>query len=218
MIDAHPDTLALFEMHKTDGYQVPWGDSRRTSHYGVGWTPCSIHDGLYDAFPYTQYDTKFQTRQAVPTDVTIDMTVFGGGDTWDVSATICIEPTGTGKTMDVWMVQAIDHYGPANFDRNKVQEGSSGDEITLAAGECITVTNSFTLTGPSLADPDNVKFFSWAQDTEKVWGELMNWGGDSFEGYISEIYQGAKALAPFEGVFVDGFEAGDTAAWSSVIP
>lgn len=220
MIDTYPVTLGVIEIHvgSTDPYVVPWGTARDNTFYQSSWTPCSMQDGLYDGFPPSEYEAKFLTRQAVPTDVTIDMAVFGGGDMWNVSATICVEAGGIGKTMDVWMAQTIDHYGQTYFDRNKVQDGSDGDEITLAAGECATVTNSFTLTGPSLADPENVKFFAWAQDTELVWATVMTYQGTPYNAYTAEIYQGAKALAPFEGVFVDGFETGDESNWSVVTP
>lgn len=36
--------------------------------------------------------------------------------------------------------------------------------------------------------------------------------------YEAEIHQGAKALNPFEGVFLDGFESMDTLAWSTATP
>jgi len=217
MIDTYPDTIAIIEIHDGDAYEVPWGTAR-DAFYQASWTPCSMQDGLYDGFPPSTYESKFQTRQAVPTDVTIDMAVFGGGVAWNVSATVCIEPTGDGKIMDVWIAQAVDHYGPVNFDRNKVQDGSDGVEISLAAGECAVITEPFVLNSVSATSPENVKFFAWAQDTELVWAQVMVYGGTPYYAYTAEIYQGGKALAPFEGVFVDGFEFGDTLGWSVVTP
>lgn len=220
MIDTYPDTLAVVEIHvgSTDPYVVPWGAARDDNFYQSSWTPCSMQDGLYDAFPPSNYDSKFQARQSMPTDVTIDMAVFGGGDTWNVSARVCIEPTGSGKTMDIWMAQVIDHYGPTYFNRNKVQDGSDGVEITLAAGECAVITEPFVLNTVSAAAPENVKFIAWAQDTHLVWSQVMVYLGTPYYANTAEIYQGAKALAPFEGVFMDGFEYGDTLGWSSTIP
>ena len=186
----------------------------RATPYAFGYIPHSVHDGLYKADPYTTYESKFLARQAVPTDVTVDVTVVGAGDTWNVSALVCIEPGGTGKTMIVWMAQMVDHYGPVNFERNMVRDGSNGVEITLAADECITVSEDFILDAPSMASPENVKFFAWAQDPVYEWDPSSPPVGAAF----AEVYQTGKALAPFEGVFIDGFESGDLSGWSSTTP
>ena len=218
MIDTYPDTLAFIAIHDGDSYEVPWG-TMRDGVYLAAWTPFSCHDGLEDAWPITTYESKFLARQAIPTDVTIDMVAFGGGSAWQGHATVCIEPTGTGKTMDVWMAQVLDHYGPANFDRNMVRDGSNGQQITLLPGECVTVVESFTLDSASLASPDNVKFFAWAQDTDYVYDpEVQYINGTWYGAWFAEVYQGGKALAPFRGVFVNGFETGDTSVWSATSP
>jgi len=218
MIDAYPDTLAFIDIHDGDGYEVPWG-TWRDGFYQAGWTPFSCHDGLIDAWPINTYEAKFLARQAIPTDVTIDVVVFGGGTTRDVKATVCIEPSGAGKTMDVFMAQAVDHYGPVNFDRNMVRDGSNGVEITLAAGECAVVWETIPLDAVSQASPENLKFFVWAQDTVLVYDPQVQYiNGTWYGAWFGEVYQGGKALAPFEGVFVDGFESGDTLVWSSTSP
>jgi hypothetical protein len=218
MIDDYPETFALIVIHDNDIYEVPWGTAR-DAFYQAQWTPFACWDGLEDAWPIEEYEDNFLARQAVPTDVTIDMEVFGGGASWKVSATICIEPGGTGKTMDIFMAQVLDHYGEVNFDRNMVQDGSSGIEITLAPDECTTVTEIFTLNSESQVSPENVKFFAWAQDTVLVYNPQVQYIPPNWYGaWFGEIYQGAKALAPFEGVFVDDFENGDTLGWSAVTP
>ncbi|MCU0305237.1 MAG: hypothetical protein MUC56_14390 [Thermoanaerobaculales bacterium] len=218
MIDAYPNTLAFIAIHDGDSYEVPWG-TMRDGVYQAAWTPFDCQDGLYDAWPITSYESKFLARQAIPTDVTIDLEVFGAGTDWNVSAVVCIEPGGTGKTMKVWMAQVLDHYGPANFDRNMVRSGTNGVEITLAPSECTTVTESLTLDSVSQASPDTVKFFAWAQDTVFVYNPQVQYiNGTWYGAWFGEIYQGAKALAPFEGAFRDGFEDGTTSAWGSVSP
>ena len=216
MIDTYPDTLAFISIHDGDGYEVPWG-TMRDGVYQAAWTPFSCQDGLEEGWPIGTYESKFLARQAIPTDVTIDMRVSGSGIFWDVQATVCIEAGGIGKTMNVWMAQVVDHYGPANFDRNMVQDGSTGVEITLAPDECLVVTESFVLNSVSQASPDTVKFFAAAQDTEFIYDPQVvqippNWYG----AWFGEIYQGAKALPPFD--FVDGFESGDTLGWTSTEP
>ena len=217
MIDAYPDTFAGISIHlsSSDPYTTAWGNMR-ANLYGVYWIPWSVQDGLYDANPHQTYESSFLGRQAVPTDVTIDMEVLGSGALWDVRATVCIEPGGTGKTMDIFMAQMLDHYGPVNFTRNMVQDGSTGDEITVAPDECMLVTESFVLNSVSQASPENVKFFAWAQDPNFVWAPNPTPPPDGY--YWAEVYQADKALAPFAGVFVDGFETGDESNWSVVTP
>ena len=218
MIDDYPDTLALISIHDGDAYEVPWGTAR-DAFYQAAWTPFANWDGLEDAWPINTYESKFIARQAVPTDVTIDMEVFGPAAMWEVRATVCIEPGGTGKTMKVFMAQVLDHYGPTNFDRNMVQDGSAGVEITVAPGECMLVTENFVLNSVSQASPDNVKCFAWAQDPVLVYNPQVQYIPPNWYGaWFGEVYQGGKALAPFQGVFVDGFESGDTLGWSVVTP
>jgi hypothetical protein len=218
MIDTYPDTLAFIAINKNDSFQVPWG-TMRDNVYDAAWTPFSCHDGLEDAWPISTYETKFLARQAIPTDVTVDVMVFGGGASRTVMATVCIEAGGAGKSMDVWMAQVLDHYGIVNFDRNMVRDGSDGVEITLAPGECSTVTESFVLDAQSQASPDNVKYFAWAQDTNWVYDpEVQYISGQWYGAWFAEVFQGGKALAPFDGILYDDFEDGTTSAWSAVIP
>jgi len=218
MIDNYPDTLALVTIMRSNPWRVPWGDTR-DAMYQAAWVPHSCHDGIYEAWPYTEYEDKFLARRLVSTDVTIDMTVFGASETTLVNAVVCIESGGTGKTMDIWIAQALDHHGPVNHDRNEVQDGNDGVEISLAPGECATVTEIFTLNQASLDSPENVKFFAWAQDTTWVFNSQYFLNGTTWlSAYESEIFQGAKALQPFEGVFVDGFESTGTTAWSTTNP
>ena len=218
MIDSYPDTLALLAIHDGDSYEVPWG-TMRDGVYQAAWTPFSCHDGLEDAWPITTYESKFVARQAIPTDVTIDLTVFGAAATRRVDAVICIEPTGVGKTMEIWMAQVVDHYGPVNFDRNMVRDGSDGVEITLAPGECSLVTESFVLDSVSQANPEHIKFMAWAQDPMYIYDPQVQYiSGTWYGAWFAEVYQGAQATPPFSGVFVDDFETGDTSTWSATSP
>lgn len=188
----------------------------RADLYEIYWIPHSVHDGLYDADPYATYESKFLARQAIPTDVTIDMAVFGGGDTWNVEIQVCIETGGVGKSMKIWVAQVLDDYLIPGEDptRNALRTGNAGAEITLAADECADLTEIFVLDAPSLSSPDDVKFIAWAQDPIFVWAPYPT---PPPQGYSwAEVYQTDKSVAPFPGVFVHGFESGDTLGWSSV--
>jgi hypothetical protein len=218
MIDRYPDTLAFIAIHDGDSYEVPWGTAR-DSFYQAAWTPFSCHDGLEDAWPISTYESKFVARQAIPTDVTIGLDVFQSGSAVDVLASVCVEPGGVGKTMDVFMAQVVDHYGPANFDRNMVRSGTSGVEVTVAAGACVGVTDSITLDSVSQAQPDDIKIIVWAQDTDLVYDPQVQYiSGTWYGAYFGEVYQGAKATTPFSGIFRDGFESDNTNAWSYTTP
>jgi hypothetical protein len=190
----------------------------RANLYEVYWIPHAVQDGLYDADPYQTYESKFLTRQAEPTDVTIDTTVFGAGANWDVDLQVCIEAGGVGKTLKIWVVQVLDHYQiPGEpLVRNTVRTGNAGVEITLAADECTWLSESFVLDAPSLAAPENVKFFVWAQEPVFVWAPYPT---PPPAGYSwAEVHQADKAVAPFPGVFYDTFETGDTSIWSASSP
>jgi len=220
MIDDYPDTLAALIIHDGDDHEVPWGTAR-DAFYGAAWTPFSCHDGLQDAWPIATYESKFLARQATPTDVTIDLDVLGSGATRTVNATICIEPGGTGKTMDVFMAQALDHaslYPDPGTDRNQVRTGSAGAEITLAAGACTVVSEELTLDADSQAAIENVKFFAWAQDIDLTYNpKVVQIGTTWYGAWFGEVYQAAKSVYPF-AFFDDGFESGDTSGWSDVTP
>jgi len=214
MISDYPNTLGTVVYH-LDSHSTPFGNMRWNLYDGY-YIPHSVHDGLYDAWPYTTYESQFLSRQAITTDVTIDMAIFGSGDTWNVSATVCVEPGGVGKDMKIWMAQVLDYWGAVYLDRNGTKAGNSGVDITLAPDECATVTEVFVLDTDSLAAPNNVKFFAWAQDPVFVWVPYPTPPPAGFS--WAEVYQADKALAPFEGVFVDGFEYGDVLGWSAVTP
>lgn len=213
MIDDYPNTLGTIVYHLNAPYASAFGDTRWNT-YGGYWIPHSVHDGSYDAWPYTTYESKFLARQQVTTDVTIDMTVFPAGNVWSVVADVCVEPGGAGKDMVVWMAQVLDNYGSSYLPRNGARTGSNGVTVTVAAGACATVRESFALDAPSLGAPDDIKFFVWAQDPD--WVPDTSMPPATF--YWAEIYQANKAIPPFnEGMFYDGFESGDTSIWAGVV-
>lgn len=164
LINSYPDTFAVIYVHLSDDYEVPWGDARG-DFYGVTGIPSFWYDGLFDAWPISTYESKFLQRKDVPTDITILLFADGASPTFDITAHVCMEPTGTARTMRIYMVQVLDHY-PASptYYRNCVMQGAPTQDITLNPGECLDVTQTFTLSGPSLSDLNNVKFFAWAQE------------------------------------------------------
>jgi hypothetical protein len=139
-------------------------------------------------------------RLLIPTDVTIDVQVAGAGDTWHATATVCIDPGGTGRDLRVHLVRYLDwHPTVYAYLRNCVMEGHQIPDITLAAGECTDIHQTFTLDANSLANPDNVSIAAFPQEPLAAWP--------------AEIQQAGQQRAPFPGVFMHGFEDGTTGGW-----
>jgi hypothetical protein len=214
-MDTHPDSFVTLYIHRNDGYETPWGDARMPLYQVTGY-PTPIYDGIrnpyYEGYmlgypyPYTQYmPIALDEQLAIPTDVTIDVQLFGSGDSLHAQAVVCIEPGGTGKTMRLHMVRVLDHY-PAGqvYHRNCVMEGYQIGDVQLAAGACTLVEGWFVLDAASLASPSDVGVVVFAQDTLSVWP--------------SDVYQVGQSFGPPTGVFTDGLEDGTTAAWELTVP
>jgi len=209
LLNQNPDRfIPLFIF--TSGYTTPWG-IQRDAFYNVTGIPSVWYDGLFDAYyegwaqgypyPYTGYmPVALDERLLIPTDVTIDVQVAGAGDTWRATATVCIEPGGTGRDLRVHMVRYLDWYPTVyNYYRNCVMEGHQMPDITLAAGECAQVEQAFVLDANSLVNPDNVGIAVFAQDP--------------LAGAPAEVQQAGQQRAPFPGVFMHGFEDGTANGW-----
>jgi hypothetical protein len=211
MIDSYPDSYAAFTMHVFNDYQVPWGFERWGTFYQSPAFPANLFDGVISSDPtgnaQNLYPFHFNTRLGEPTDVTIELAaVEMSSDTWEFSAEVCIEPGGAGKEMRVYMVQALDHY-PSNpsYSRNCLMQGAPTEDVDLAAGECATVVQTFTFGPLSMMQVEDIKVFAWAQQPLFI--------------FPAEVHQAAKIQWPFEGaMFADGFESGDTSAWTSSVP
>ena len=190
LISSNPDTFAVVSIHvgAQDPYAIPWGEARGEDFYNI-WSdgvPWFAYDGLWDAWPIETYGSKLAARQAVPTDVTIDMCgTEVSGSTYDVTADVCLEAGGTGKTMRIYMVQVLDHY-PASptYYRNCLMQGAPTEDITLAPGQCQEVTQTFTFDGTSWADQENIKIIAWAQTPAAA--------------YPAEVHQAKTLHWPFD--------------------
>jgi hypothetical protein len=191
MVDGFPDTFAGMWIHLSDApYSTAWGNAR-ANWYGASAIPNFQQDGMYDAWPIGSYVTKFQTEQAVPTDVTVD--VYGMqvvDSTFELTADVCIEPDGVGKEMRIFIVQVLDHrLASPTYYRNCVMQAADthGTEtvITLAPGECQAVTKTMTFDATSWANQENIKIIAWAQ--------ANNYPSPP----PAQVYQAGKMLWPF---------------------
>jgi len=209
LITNYPNFVVV-EYHVNDAYALPWGDARGASFYNI-WSdgvPWFAYDGLFDAWPYQEYEIKLQQRLAVPTDVTLELSgVELAADTWEFTAEVCIEAGGAGKDMRVYMVQALDKYPPEySHSRNSFRQAASTEDVTVAAGACVEVVRTFTFDALSMANPEDIVVMAWAQQP--------------LPGIPAEVHQAAQIKWPFAepALFADGFESGDLSTWSAAVP
>ncbi len=142
----------------------PWAGSR-ASWYGVSPIPDTRFDGWIaevGAGAGTDYHSEYNSALSVPTDVTIELVSQEVGvQQYEVTASICIEPTGAGKTMRIQMVQVLDHW-PAGDYRNGLKQGATSQDITLAPGQCQDVVRTFTFDATSWANQNDIRIIAWA--------------------------------------------------------
>jgi len=201
--------FVVVEYHVQDAYAEPWGEARGEFYdiWALG-IPWFAYDGLWDAWPIDTYESKLQQRLAVPTDVTLELSgVELAADTWEFTAEVCVEAGGAGKDMRIYMVQALDKYPvPPAYSRNTFQQAAATEDVTVAAGACAEVVRTFTFDALSMATPEEIRVMAWAQAP--------------LPGIPADVHQAAQLKWPFAeaAMFADGFESGDTAAWSATVP
>ena len=161
------------QIHAQGTEATPWGEDR-WAFYGVEFTPTAVFDGIDSVVgavsnsdqQYTIYRLNhFLPQRAVPTDVTIELSVTDlGGQTYRVSAEVGIEPGGTAKTMRLYMVQVLDHWPDTQpYHRNGFKQAAPTSDITLAPGESQVIEEDFVFDAESWASQEDIKFVVWAQ-------------------------------------------------------
>lgn len=201
--------MAVVGLHAGD----PW-ETIRTNFYPFYGYPTFMIDGLNDSWhgspQWDYWDDDVNLRLAEPTDVTIDLTAVPGSapEQWDLTATVCIEAGGTGKTMRLYLVEILDGYPPAdpNFTRNGHRQTAPTEDATLAVGACTDVTWPMTLDATSMANLEAVSFICWAQD--------------NLDSGLAEVFQATQLSWPLNSdtIFLDGFESSDTSGWDTTSP
>jgi len=211
--DLYPDTLELIGIHRTDAYVTTWGNSRMNVFYtyeGVPnfWTDATLNVLGYYGNPNTQiaqWSAKINSRLAVPTDITIDVsTVELNLPNGTFEANVCMEAGGTARTVRVFMVRVLDHYPfLSGYDyRNTVREGFQVGDYPLNPDECVPVQQAFAFDTVDLENAPNIKIIAFAQEPN--------------DHSPAEVYQ-VGSTWPFR-VFADRFESGDLSAWSATVP
>ncbi|UCD74429.1 MAG: hypothetical protein JSV91_11635 [Phycisphaerales bacterium] len=166
LIDSYPDTFAVIQHHIQDGYQTNWGNDRADYYTDYLLLPWFQYDGLFDAWPYYTYESKLITRQAVPTDLHVDIMVQEiRANTYEVIGQFCVEADGTGKMARLYAAQVLDNW-PASpsYSRNTFKQAGETVDVELLPGLCAYWSWQFTLDADSQAQVEDVKFAVWAQE------------------------------------------------------
>ncbi len=205
-MDNFPDSFLSIQPHVgNDGYDIAWCGQRAT-FYGVGGIPATWFGGVLecegaytnDNQQYNWYNSQRQQRANTPTDVTIELSgVETAAQTYDITATVAIEAGGTGKDVKLHFVEVLDYY-PASADdryRNCVVEHQGGATHTLAAGESVTVTKSFAITGMSWTNRDDARIVVFVREPGSPGPK--------------QVYNSAVTTWPFSPPDVDGDVDGD---------
>ncbi|MBP27147.1 MAG: hypothetical protein CMJ63_02860 [Planctomycetaceae bacterium] len=169
-----PDDLIALMVHGGDAYTTAWGDSR-LSFYGVGGYPTVWSDGWNEMagsygsveVNYEQLDSRVDECLARPTDVSLNMQGEALTESqYQISGEVAVDADGEGKTIRIQLIQCYDQTGwpePSEAQFNTVRQAANSFDVTLAAGESHAWTHTFTLSGESLANLDEVTYICIAQ-------------------------------------------------------
>jgi len=156
----------VVEYHRFDPYSTVWGDSRADFYVDAfgSYVPHMIYDGVLDAgSDNILYKFWFRTREDLPTDVIITPEVFLDGTSCRVLTTVCLEPGGTPRDLNLYTVQLLDLY-PTEWDysRNTFQQAAPVQELLLDAGACTQLSAELILDSTAADLPEQVVVAVWA--------------------------------------------------------
>jgi thiol-disulfide isomerase/thioredoxin len=168
--DEHPNDIAVLQIHSYDGYTIPWGTTRLTSYHAFAGLPDVIFDGVLeklgaDAQIYPIYLGLFNTRLAVPSDVTVEV---GGeqvsGQTFTFEVRVCLPSDGLPRPARVYLVRALDHYpaGGTHY-RSCLMEAAAAEDIALVPGQCQVIQRSMTFDAVSWAHQADIRVLAWVE-------------------------------------------------------
>ena len=195
MLNNNPGTFTLLQIHHGDPpYNTTWGNNRWV-FYGVGGYPTAWFDGVIEriGFPCPPgYGPAMNSRKVVPTDVTIELVGKEvGAQTYEVTATVCLEEEGAAKTMRIYMVQVLDHWpNPPSYSRHGFKQAVDPQDITLNPGECAQIVDTFTFDTTSWNNQADIKIICWAQEP--------------FNSEPAEVHQAAQMDWPFPEPIICG--------------
>jgi hypothetical protein len=175
-MNTYPNTFAFVQIHLTTGaggdiYGTTWGNARATFYTDFAGFPTSYFDGHVKregAYPYATYQADYLALHAVNTDVTIQLQgMHLTGQTYRITATVCVEAGGGSRTMRIYIAQVLD-YWPATptYHRNGFKQAGATQDVTLAGGQCQNVVRDFTFDTDSWNNKTNIRIIAWAQEPQ----------------------------------------------------
>lgn len=198
----YPDSFVGIQIHVGDAYVSDWS-AQRANFYRLLYTPTSWFDGIIEnvggsSQTYNEYNAHRATRAAVPTDISIELSgVETAAQTYDITATISMDPDGTSRDVKVHFVQVLDYY-PYSSDnryRNCVMQHQDGGTHALTAGGSLDITVPIALSGASWTYKEDVQMIVFVR-------EPLNPGP-------KEVYNAAVMSWPFTAPDVVGDVDGD---------
>jgi hypothetical protein len=172
LLSTYPNTFAFLQIHHGDGYATTWGNARATFYTDFAGYPTLFWDGgvIKDegAMAYSTYLAHYNTRRAAATNVKIWLSADQvDADTFNVTATVYVEPTGSGHTMRIYMVHALDHWpNPPTYSRNGFRTAASTQDITLNPGQWQLITRTFNFDSTSMAHTADIRILAWAEEPQ----------------------------------------------------
>jgi hypothetical protein len=169
--DEYPEELAVLQIYYYDPpYTIPWGTARFYSYPNHPNIPDVWFDGVLqklgaDPQVYWVYLDMFNARQAVPTDVTVEI---GGqqlsGPTFTFQVRVCLQPDGVPRPVRVYLVRALDHFPPGGAHyRNCLREAAPTEDINLVPGQCQVVERTMTFESESWTHQADIRVLAWVQ-------------------------------------------------------
>lgn len=212
--DRYPDEVVFLALHLSDSdpATIAW-NSARWGGYGPpggGYIPQVVVGMKSDTYvgypgnPPTPWIDRVEAQRTNPTDITMALTTSRvAGDQWRFTAQVCMEPTGTARTVRTYIGYTIDDWpvNPQYRYRATVRNVATYEDVALNPGDCVDVERDFTFQSIDLAHWETIVGVAWAQEPAVGFGE-------AYQATKTRVYQ----------LLDDGFESGDLSGWSAVQP
>jgi plastocyanin len=160
-----PNRFAPLTMHVNgDPWTIPWGQHRIDVFYSLaGLTPTFMVDALWDCRP-SDYRYYVEQQLAQPTDVTVELSGSQvSGDTWDVTARVCLEGSGS-RPVRVFIAPTLDHHPELQeYSTNVLMQQAFETDITLPGNGCENATAQIKFDPVSMANAGDIVVIAWAQ-------------------------------------------------------
>ena len=173
VMDENPGSIVGFQVHGSDDYTCSWGNSR-LSFYSVSGFPTVWMDGWWSQVG--SYGSVGANATALTSGMNAclnratDVTFDSAGEeisnsqykvTWEVG----VESGGSSKSVRLYSVQMLDVWptGGSHYF-NCVIQHQNETTLSLTAGVPQTIEHTYTLSGASLSNKDDVRYMAWVQD------------------------------------------------------